>query len=74
METWKRICIKDYKIIDENGTTFKLERGKEYLTSGINAYPSINPELKPETKGYVVVLSKYWVSVPISLFAGEIKQ
>ena len=37
-----------------------IERGKEYLTS--------------ETKdGWVTLFSKYWVDVPVSIFAGELR-
>ena len=58
MQTFNRICIEDYEIKDSEGTTFKLKRGKEYLTS-------------PEDKGLITVFSTYWVKVPVTLFAGE---
>ena len=33
MKTFKRICIKNWEIIAQNGDRFRVERGKEYLTS-----------------------------------------
>ena len=71
MKTYKRICIKDYSIQDSEGTTFKVERGKEYITSEIAVSPSfMAKELQPED-GHVTVFSTYWVKVPVSIFAGE---
>ena len=71
MKTFRRICIKDYEIIDSTGATFSLRRGEEYRTSAINNAPSIvGPEAK---EGHVVVFSNYWVSVPVDIFAGEIE-
>lgn len=70
MRTYKRICIKDYEIQDDEGNIFNLERGKEYITSAVGDAPSI---VLPERKsGQVVVFSNYWVSVPVEYFAGEI--
>jgi len=60
METFNRICIKDYHIKDSIGQQFDLKRGKEYLTSR-------------DEDGLVMVFSNYWVKVPVELFAGEIK-
>ena len=60
METFNRICIKDYNIKDKRGNKFDLKRGKEYLTSR-------------DEDGLVMVFSNYWVKVPVELFAGEIK-
>lgn len=61
MKTWYRICIKDFVIHDKIGQKFKLERGKEYLTGDI------------DKNGDTMVFSKFWVDVPASLFAGEIR-
>ena len=58
MITFKRICIRDHRIMAENGDTLKLERGKEYTTSA-------------EKDGEVTVFSSFWVKVPVDLFAGE---
>ncbi len=58
MQTFNRICLEDYKIVDEGGITFTLQRGKEYTTSR-------------EQHGTVMVFSQYWVRVPIAIFAGE---
>jgi len=60
METYHRICIKDYEIKDSEGATLSLKRGNEYATS-------------KEEKGEVVVFSNYWVNVPVSIFAGEVR-
>jgi hypothetical protein len=58
MQTFHRICIQDHTVTDQEGTSFTVERGKEYLTSA-------------EDKGSVVVFSRYWVPVPATIFAGE---
>ena len=60
METFNRICIKDYQRIDNIGQVFNLKSGKEYLTS-------------KDEDGKVMVFSQYWVKVPVELFVGEIK-
>jgi len=70
MKTFKRICIKDYSVTDYFGNTFKIERGKEYLTSAVNESPSIGPHPK---ENHVVVFSNFWVHVPLDYFAGEIQ-
>lgn len=69
MKTYKRICIKDYKIEAENGDKLELKRGQEYITSEINESAAIGP---PPEEGMVVVFSNFWVPVPLSLFAGEV--
>jgi len=69
MDTFKRICLQDYEVVGRNGT-FKIERGKEYLTSDINITPDI--EAKP-ARDHVIVFSNFWVLVPVSMFGGEIK-
>lgn len=59
MNTWKRICVKDWTITDGR-KVLHLKRGKEYLTSG-------------EQGGTVTVFSKYWASgVPVHIFAAEV--
>lgn len=57
MKTFRRVCIETYTVTDQEGTSFTLERAKEYLTS-------------LEKDGNVVVFSRYWVTVPVSIFAG----
>ena len=58
MTTFKRICIQNWEVTAENGERFEVVRGREYITSA-------------ETEGRVTVFSGFWVSVPISAFAGE---
>lgn len=58
MEVYERVYTQDFPMIDSEGTRFALERGKTYTVS------------RPE-KGKVVVFSKYWVSVPATLFVDE---
>lgn len=60
MKTYNRICIKDYTIEDQEGTTFTINRGEEYTTSR-------------EEDNKVMVFSTYWVWVPSNIFAGEIR-
>lgn len=60
MKTFSRICIKDFSIKDRIGQCFELKRGKEYITS-------------PEKDGEVMIYDKFWVKVPINIFAGEIE-
>lgn len=58
METYKRICINDL-FINNEGKTFILEKGKEYITSSIK-------------NDRVTVYDKYWVTnIPIQFFKGE---
>lgn len=59
MKTFKRVCLEDYTIVDAEGTTFTVERAKEYTTSA-------------EKDGTVVVFSRYWVTVPVRIFAGAV--
>jgi hypothetical protein len=59
--TYKRICIRDWKIEFEDGKSFQLERGKEYITSDTDDH------------GYITVFASFWVVVPANLFAGELK-
>lgn len=61
MKTYNRLCIKDYTVKARNGDCLELKRGKEYLTS------------EKQKGNKVVVFSKFWVPVPLSLFAGEVK-
>ena len=59
MRTYKRICVKDFEVTAENGDHFKVKRGKEYTTS-------------IDKEGSVLVISNFWVHVPVEHFAGEI--
>lgn len=62
MTTYKRICIKDFSVIDRtNGRDidFTLKRGQEYITSEV------------DKDGDVVVFSWLWFHAPVSVFAGE---
>ena len=52
MKTFNRICIEDFEVKDESGQIFKVERGKEYLTSAINDAPALGPE---SVKDHVIV-------------------
>lgn len=58
--TYKRICIEDFTLTDSTGQRLELKRGREYLTSEIH-----------DGGDTVTVLSTYWASVPVSIFAGE---
>lgn len=59
MKTFRRLCLKDLPISED----FKLLRGKEYLTSDVDANTQC-----------VTVFSTYWVGgVPVSAFGGEIE-
>ncbi|MHA1523226.1 MAG: hypothetical protein ACTSY1_02325 [Alphaproteobacteria bacterium] len=60
MQTYNRICIKDWEITAKNGDHFKVERGQEYLTS-------------PALDGKVTVFSTFWVPVPVLVFAGAVE-
>jgi hypothetical protein len=60
MTVVKRICVEEHTITDTKGTSFTIEKGKEYTTS---------KNVKDD--GTVTVFSRYWVRVPISIFAGE---
>jgi len=59
MRTFSRICIKDYMLEAANGDRLELRRGREYLTSDIDADRE------------VTVFTSFWVPVPVELFAGE---
>lgn len=69
MQTFNRICLEDFEVTDEHGKTFKVKRGKEYLTSDVNAAPMLGP--KP-VENHVIVFSLYWVPVPLFVFGGEV--
>ena len=60
METYNRICIADFTLKAQNGDTLNLQREREYLTS------------KEENES-VTVFTNFWVKVPASLFAGEVR-
>jgi hypothetical protein len=70
MQTFKRICIKDY-VLRDGSLEWKLVRGQEYITSAVGEAPRIL-EIEPRDE-HVVVMDKYWVSVPVSLFTGEVE-
>lgn len=59
MTTYHRICIKSYAVTDADGAVASVERGREYLSSAIDA------------AGTVTVFTRYWFPVPIGYFAGE---
>jgi hypothetical protein len=57
MEVKRRLCLQDHTVTDREGTSFTIERGKEYTTSAaIDKY------------GDVMVFSRYWVRVPANIF------
>ena len=56
MQTFKRICLKDYTVTAENGDSFTVKRGKEYLTSAVNESSALGPEA---IKGCVIVFADY---------------
>ena len=60
MITFNRICVQDWEVTAENGDHFKVERGKEYITSAVE-------------EGRVIVFGSFWVPVPVSVFAGEMR-
>jgi hypothetical protein len=68
METYNRICIKDFTVTGEDGKTFTLKKGNEYLTSGVGRAPTIM-QFEP-LAGHVVVFERYWVRAPVEIFEG----
>ena len=66
MQTFKRICLNNYSISDNNGNTLSIEKGKEYITSGINNAPAIGPS---SVKNHVIVFTNVWGPVPIECFS-----
>jgi len=60
MQTFKRICIREFQLAAKNGDCLKLKRGKEYITS-------------PEVNGEVTVFSRFWVKIPVDIFAGSVE-
>lgn len=58
MKTFKRTCIKDFKVTAKNGDCFEIIKGDEYLTS----------EVEDEK---VTVFLHFWVKVLIKYFTGE---
>ena len=57
MKAYYAICIKDDKLIAQNGDTQEIKRGMEYTVS------------KPED-GTLTVFSRYWCPFPADRFAG----
>jgi len=70
METFKRICIKDYVATDERGNQAGVYRGKEYITSNVGDAPSMGPS---PVSDHVIVFSDHWFPVPVEYFAGEVR-
>jgi hypothetical protein len=68
MQTFKRICIKDFLITAENGDRCEIKRGREYITSAVNKAPKIGPD--PQAN-HVTVFTNFWVAAPVDIFAGE---
>ena len=63
MTTYKRICIKSDTITAANGDTASIERGLEYITSGVR---------QDEDGPYVVVYSgAKWGAFSIGCFASD---
>lgn len=60
MQTFNRICIKDFELEAENGNRLILKRGKENITSS-------------EIDGEVTVFSNFWVKIPVDVFTGAIE-
>lgn len=56
METYYRICIKDFRLEDKMGNILNLKKGKKYLTSR-------------EEDEKVMVFTRFWVWVPLNIFA-----
>ena len=59
MRTFNRVCIRDYTVRSQEGESFTVWRGTEYLTSAAS------------DDGLVTVFSSYWVPVPVTVFSGE---
>jgi hypothetical protein len=58
MQTFNRICVEDYDIIDGE-KSLTLKRAQEYITSA-------------ERDGCVTVFTNFWATgVPVRIFAGE---
>lgn len=53
VDTVRQLCIESIEIVDSEGTRFKIEQGKDYLTT-IPEYHDDN----------IILFSRYWVSVP----------
>lgn len=60
MKISMRICLEDWTITDQQGTSYTLKRGHEYTTS---------TNVKD---GEVTVFTEYWFRAPVSIFGGEI--
>ena len=72
VKTYKRICLEDYKVSDDNGGELRLERGKEYITSPRRTPTPYDRKWVPDDVASVVtVFSSYWVPVPTGLFSGS---
>lgn len=58
MESYSRVCIRDFTMTDGIGQRLELKRGKEYLTSA------------SDEDDRVMVFTRFWVMVPRKIFAG----
>ena len=70
MRTFKRICLRDFTVVDELGHTCTIKRGMEYITSEVNAAPAFGPE---PLRDHVVVFTNYWIHVPVEIFGGAVR-
>ena len=59
VKTFKRICIKNY-IVEDGDKMLELKRGEEYITS-------------EKRRGNVIVFSRFWGSVPATIFSGAVR-
>lgn len=57
MTTYHRVCIEDHVVLAQNGDRAEVTRGKEYLTSKVQA------------DGQVIVFGQFWAPFPLSVFA-----
>ena len=61
MTTYKRVCIRDYLLVDSSGQVASVTRGTEYLTSDVHI------------DGRVTVFGTFWWRCPVDHFAGEVQ-
>jgi len=66
VQTFRRICIDNYSVTDNNGNTLSVKKGKEYITSEINNAPAVGPS---SVKNHVIVFTNVWGPVPIEYFS-----
>ena len=63
MRTYKRICLRNFRVADPEGNVCELYRGAEYITSEVDCRPA-----QPAT---VTVFTDYWITAPAEIFGGE---